>query len=141
MKAGYRLVDGVIYRNGEPQFGGLNLYTEEMSLVTAMINELNAQDDYSVALFGLVIERLNEYEHEYWSNDVGANYFVDLVQQLEIFLKNRQIANAHLIAAAPDLLEACMAFVTAHEKSHQLEKTDVALRMCKKAIDKAKGKE
>ena len=42
----------------------------------------------------------------------------------------------HLITAAPDLLAACKAFVEAWEKSLQLEKTDVALRMAKKAIEK-----
>ena len=43
------------------------------------------------------------------------------------------------IAATPELLEACEAFVEAWEKSLQLEKTDVALRMAKAAIRKAKG--
>lgn len=47
--------------------------------------------------------------------------------------------NAHLMAAAPDLLDACIAFVAAWEKSHQPEKTDVALRMAKAAIEKATG--
>lgn len=37
------------------------------------------------------------------------------------------------------LLEACIAFVTAYEKSLQLEKTDVALMLAKNAIAKAKG--
>ena len=36
--------------------------------------------------------------------------------------------------AAPALLAACEAFVRAWEKSLQLEKTDVALRMAKAAI-------
>ena len=44
-----------------------------------------------------------------------------------------------LAESAPDLLAACEAFVTAHEKSHQLEKTDVAVRKAKAAIAKAKG--
>ena len=48
-------------------------------------------------------------------------------------------ANALLIAAAPELLAACEAFVEAWEKSLQLEKTDVALRMAKSAIADAKG--
>ena len=48
-----------------------------------------------------------------------------------------KVANARLIAAAPDLLAACHAFVEAWEKSLQLEKTDVALRMAKQAIAKA----
>ena len=46
-----------------------------------------------------------------------------------------------LIAASPDLLAACEAFVEAWEKSHQLEKTDVVVRMAKEAIAKAKGGE
>ena len=33
-----------------------------------------------------------------------------------------------------DLLAACEAFVEAHEKSHQLEKTDIALRLAIAAI-------
>lgn len=48
-------------------------------------------------------------------------------------------ANARLIAAAPDLLKACQAFVTAYEKSLQLEKTDAALRLAKLAIAEATG--
>ena len=39
--------------------------------------------------------------------------------------------------AAPDLLEACQAFVEAWEKSLQLEKTDVALRKARAAIANA----
>lgn len=39
-----------------------------------------------------------------------------------------------------DLLAACRAFVEAWEKSLQLEKTDVALRMAKAAIAKAEGR-
>lgn len=42
-----------------------------------------------------------------------------------------------LMAAVPDLLAACKAFVTAWEQSHQLEKTDIALRLAKAAIEKA----
>ena len=55
--------------------------------------------------------------------------------------RDEKEANAHLIAASPDLLAACEAFVEAWEKSHQLEKTDVAVRMAKEAIAKAKGGE
>lgn len=50
-------------------------------------------------------------------------------------------ADAILIAAAPELLEACQAFVTAYEKPHQLEKTDTALRLAKAAIAKANGEQ
>ncbi len=49
------------------------------------------------------------------------------------------LANARLIAAAPELLEACKAFVEAWEKSLQLEKTDTALRLAKTAIAKVAG--
>lgn len=48
-------------------------------------------------------------------------------------------ADANLIAAAPDLLAACEAFVKAWERSQQLEKTDVALQMAKQAIEKVTG--
>jgi len=51
------------------------------------------------------------------------------------------LANARLIAAAPDLLEACKAFVESWEKSLQLEKTDTALRLAKQAIAKTEGEE
>lgn len=48
-------------------------------------------------------------------------------------------ANARLIAASPDLLAACEAFIEAWDKSHQLEKTDVAMRLARAAITRAKG--
>ena len=48
-------------------------------------------------------------------------------------------ADARLIAAAPDLFAACEAFVTAWERSLQLEKTDTALALAKAAIQKARG--
>lgn len=47
-------------------------------------------------------------------------------------------ANARLIVQAVNshasMIEALKAFVEAWEKSHQLEKTDVALRMARKAL-------
>jgi hypothetical protein len=50
-----------------------------------------------------------------------------------------------LIAAAPDMYKALQAFVMAYEKSLekslQLEKTDVALRLAKTALAKAEGKQ
>lgn len=49
--------------------------------------------------------------------------------------------DARLIAAAPQLLAACQAFVAAWEKSGQLEKTDVALRMARQALAAATGQE
>ena len=55
-------------------------------------------------------------------------------------LSDETMANARLIAAAPEMYEALKAFVAAHEKSLQLEKTDVALRLSKAAIAKAEGK-
>lgn len=60
-------------------------------------------------------------------------------RQLSEMDDSEELANARLIAAAPELLEACEAFVEAWEKCLQLEKTDVALRMAKDAIAKAKG--
>lgn len=48
-----------------------------------------------------------------------------------------EMVEERLHDAAPDLLAACKAFVEAWDKSHQLEKTDVALKMAKAAIEKA----
>lgn len=48
-----------------------------------------------------------------------------------------KVPNAMLIAAAPDLLVACQAFVVAWKKCLQLEKTDVALQLAEIAIEKA----
>lgn len=42
-------------------------------------------------------------------------------------------------SAAPELLAACEAFVEAWEKSHQLEKTDVAYRMAVDALARARA--
>lgn len=53
------------------------------------------------------------------------------------FTYDYNAGNRPLIAAAPDMLEALKAFVEAYEKSLQLEKTDVALRMARIAIEKA----
>lgn len=44
----------------------------------------------------------------------------------------------NLVAAAPDLLEACLVFVDTWKRSRQREKLDVALRMAEQAIEKAK---
>lgn len=55
-------------------------------------------------------------------------------------LCDEQAANCQLITAAPDLLLACKAFVEAWKKSHQLEKTDIALRMAEAAIEKAEAR-
>jgi cell division septum initiation protein DivIVA len=45
--------------------------------------------------------------------------------------------NAELRARIAELESALQAFVEAWEKSHQLEKTDVALRMARKALEKS----
>lgn len=50
-----------------------------------------------------------------------------------------KVFHCQLHGAAPDLLAACKAFVEAYERSLQLVKTDVALRMAKQAIEKAQG--
>ena len=52
-------------------------------------------------------------------------------------ISEEDVAVAKLIAAAPELLEACKAFVVAWKKCLQLEKTDVALRLAEDAIEKA----
>jgi len=44
-----------------------------------------------------------------------------------------------LLDAAEDMLEVCKAFVEAWEKSYQLEKTDVAVRMAKEVIARIEG--
>lgn len=53
-------------------------------------------------------------------------------------------ANADLVAAAPDLLEACKSFLDMWHRagplgSHQFEKFDGVVRQCSMAVDKATG--
>jgi hypothetical protein len=52
---------------------------------------------------------------------------------------NASDPDRRLIAAAPDLYEACQAFVVAWEKCLQLEKTDVALKLARAALAKVDG--
>lgn len=47
--------------------------------------------------------------------------------------------NEALLAAAPDLLAACKAFVETWSRTNQREKLDVARRMAEAAIEKAEG--
>lgn len=56
-------------------------------------------------------------------------------------LDTQGLANAHLVKAAPELLDACEAFVLAWAKSLQLEKTDRAMLLARAAIARAKGGE
>jgi len=82
---------------------------------------------------------LNRHKtNEHWriGNDEAGNEIVAECTDY-VSVPAERDANAMLISAAPDLLEACLAFVEAYEKSLQLEKTDVALRMAKQAIAKA----
>lgn len=39
-----------------------------------------------------------------------------------------------------ELIEACRRFIEAWERCHQLEKTDVAVRLARTALDKAEGR-
>lgn len=77
----------------------------------------------------------------YALNDKSINRFCCSVQGCDPDVSREELlANARLIAAAPKLYAACKAFVEAHEKSHQLEKTDVALKLAKAALAKAEEK-
>ena len=68
------------------------------------------------------------------------NKFSLLIQNYRHWCSQEELeANAQLIAAAPDMLEALEAFAEAWEKSHQLEKTDLALRKANDALRKARG--
>jgi hypothetical protein len=53
-------------------------------------------------------------------------------------LRLQKEANARLIAAAPDLLEACKRYLEAMEKYGHPDKTD---RLIRAAVEKAKGTE
>lgn len=76
-------------------------------------------------------------------SDSGEGYELVIAQcdpAVQLINKDAEIkANAALIAAAPQLLEACKLFVGAYEKSLQLEKTDSAVRMARMAIAAAEG--
>jgi len=89
----------------------------------------------------------HEYDHDGWPNDelcpdcFFAIYDTDETQGMgeeELHLREARKL-VELRQQRDDLLEACEAFVVAWEKSLQLEKTDVALRMAKAAIAKARG--
>lgn len=54
--------------------------------------------------------------------------------------QEEQESRARLRDGAPELLEALKAFIVAWDKSLQLEKTDVALKLARAAIAKAEGK-
>ena len=87
------------------------------------------------------LKRLAEKFGYFQKRGVGAGT-IGSVSQLVRAIADGELAidntaTPQLIAAAPCLLAACKAFVEAWEKSLQLEKTDVALRMAKKAIEKA----
>ena len=60
-----------------------------------------------------------------------------LVASMEAGSQSMRDANALLIAAAPDLLEACKMFVDACENAPS--KTAAAVRMARAAIAKAEG--
>ncbi len=66
--------------------------------------------------------------------DEGYDEAVADCYATEARLRRELDAQDRLDAAAPELLAACKAFVEAWEKSHQLEKTDVALGMARAAI-------
>lgn len=73
------------------------------------------------------------YEHVYAGDFIVCKMSYDFApppEQIE--------ANMKLIAAAPDLLAACEMFI-ASWRSGQREKLDVASRMTKAAIAKARG--
>ena len=78
-----------------------------------------------------------------WNEIVSStNRQIVLVQKNSAYFKvpaEETEGNALLIAAAPELLEACKAFVIAWEECLQLEKTDVALALAKAAIAKVEG--
>lgn len=65
---------------------------------------------------------------------VNAAIHVNDVLNIAIDLRNERAKNARLRTANAALLDAAEAFVTAWKKSHQLEKTDVALRKAESAI-------
>ena len=64
-----------------------------------------------------------------------GGYFLASVQEFAGDKKDQSVANAHLIASAPDLLEACEA---SHHAKSQAE-LDSAVKLIEKAIAKAKG--
>ncbi len=66
-----------------------------------------------------------------------AIYVCTIRTERSLILDGKETANARLIAAAPELIEACRAVVERWESGNLAEAT----RMCAAAIAKAEGRE
>ena len=82
-------------------------------------------------------ERFGATVTEEWPNSIWIR-----PDRRRFFLKKHNEDTKKYIRADlhEDLVKACEAFIEAYEKSHQIEKTDVAVRMAKAALNALEGR-
>ena len=100
-----------------------------------MINEIELKDEERYLAKTATKWHVGKYDHTdgfIWTDAGGYIVPENITQIIPLSLAIRA---PELQAENERLRAACLAFVEAWEKSHQLEKTDVALRLAKAALE------
>ena len=77
---------------------------------------------------------MSRWIHEIHPDHGNSVIYDEKLEEIAYIYNDADDFIAHLMTAAPELLEACQVFVEAWDKSLQLEKTDVALMKARAAI-------